>query len=331
MNDSTASEPTAASTSTDSLARVSQLSWLSVAVAVAGLAVVTSALANHWGGVSHGHPAYAVLLVITVVGCVLAIVLAFRGRRRDSGRWRRVGRVLLLVLGAGWIALIAWLQPYLAVEPALAAMESDAVVSVTETPTEIALVPTGGASETGVFFQPGALVDARAYVAVLRPLAEAGFTVVIPKQPLSIAFLALGAFDGASAAHPEISEWVLGGHSLGGTVAAIEANTAAVADPASIAGLLFFASYPADDMSDADFSVLSISGTEDALATPEKIEASRATVPTSAEFVVIDGASHAQFGSYGLQSGDGTATISNDDAREQISGVALEFVESLTR
>ena len=309
-------------------ARPDQFSWLAVLVAVAGLAVVISALANHWGGILHGHPAYGILLALTVIGCALAIVLALRPRIRRSGIGRRIGRIALMVLGAGWLALMAWLQPYSAVEPALAAMESDAAVTVIETPAEIVLEPTGQASDTGVLFQPGALVDARAYVAVLRPLAEAGFTVVIPKQPLGIAFLALGAFDGASAQHPGVDTWVLGGHSLGGTVAAIEASGA---DPATVAGLLFFASYPADDMIDAPFAVLSISGTEDALATPAKIDESRATLPPTAEFVVIEGASHAQFGAYGLQAGDGVALIGDDDAREPIGAAALEFVESVAR
>jgi pimeloyl-ACP methyl ester carboxylesterase len=56
----------------------------------------------------------------------------------------------------------------------------------------------------------------RAYAAVLRPLADAGYTVVIPKQPLGIAFLATGAFESTRDAHPDIDSWVVGGHSLGG-------------------------------------------------------------------------------------------------------------------
>ena len=55
-------------------------------------------------------------------------------------------------------------------------MDSDAAVTVTESATQIVMTPTGEVSSTGVFFQPGAKVDARAYAAVLRPLAEAGFT-----------------------------------------------------------------------------------------------------------------------------------------------------------
>ncbi len=73
------------------------------------------------------------------------------------------------------------------------------------------MTPTGKVSTTAVFFQPGAKVEARAYAAVLRPLAEAGFTVIIPKQPLGIAFLAIGTFDAARPHYPAVTEWVVGG------------------------------------------------------------------------------------------------------------------------
>ena len=55
---------------------------------------------------------------------------------------------------------------------------------------------------------------------------EAGHPVVIAKQPLGIAFLALSAFDGARSDQPEVARWVVGGHSLGGTVAVIQADDA---------------------------------------------------------------------------------------------------------
>ena len=302
--------------------------WLTLIVSAAGLIVVVWAAVSDWGGVVHGHPAYAVLLGATAALCILTAVLALRTREHRRGVWRLVGRIALTVLAIAWIALIAWLKPHTAVEPALAAMESDSAVTVVESATDIVLKPSSGGSGPGVFFQPGALVDARAYAAVLRPLAEAGHTVVIAKQPLGIGFLALGAFDGARTQHPEVTSWVVGGHSLGGTVAAIEATADGATD---VSGLLLFASYPATDISDADLAVSSISGTEDGLSTPAKIEESRANLPAGTVFVVVDGASHAQFGSYGLQAGDGTPTISNEDARQQIADASVGFVDSIGR
>jgi len=303
---------------------------LVLAAAVGALLVVVWALATAWGAVVHGHPAYAVLLGLTVLGAVLVGRRALGPpRARTALRW--FTGVLLLALGIAWVTLVAWLRPFTAVEAALSAMEPDSAVEVSETATTIVLQPTGAGSGTAVFFQPGARVDSRAYAAVLRPLAEAGHTVVIAKQPLGIAFLAVGAFDDARTRHPQPERWVVGGHSLGGTVASLEADAADSDAIAPAVGLLLLASYPASDLSTSlTAAVESVSGTEDGLATPDDIEASRADLPPDAQFTVVEGASHAQFGDYGPQPGDGTPTISDDEAREQVSLAAAAFVRGLS-
>jgi len=184
----------------------------------------------------------------------------------------------------------------------------------------------------GLVFQPGAKVEARAYAAVLRPLAEAGVLVVVPQQPVGIGFLAMGAFEAARTAHPEITRWVVGGHSLGGTVAAMDAEAHADDVDAPVMGLMLWASYPASDLSSTlSAAVLSLSGSEDGLATPATIEASRADLPAGTTFTVVGGVSHASFGDYGPQPGDGTPTIGADDARAQISGASVAFLAALAR
>ena len=304
------------------------LTWLAFALGIAGVLIVLWAGVTQWGGIVHGHPAYAAWLGVTLIASVLTAVRGLRPRPR--GARRAAGRIAVLLLGASWLAATAWLRPHTAIGPALTAMTSDSAVTVRETATEVVLTPTRDADPTGVFFQPGALVDARAYAAVLRPLAADGHTVVIAKQPLGIAFLALGAVDEARARFPRIAGWVVAGHSLGGTVAALEAVGAEADALHPVVGLIFYASYPADDVrASLTVPVLSISGSEDGLATPAKIAASRADLPADAAFVAIDGASHAQFGSYGLQAGDGTPTIGADAARKQISAVSVQWVDRL--
>ncbi len=148
-----------------------------------------------------------------------------------------------------------------------------------------------------MLFQPGARVEARADAAVLRPLAEAGHPVVIVKQPLGIAFRAMGAVGDAREAMPDVQRWVVGGHSLGGTVASLQADSDDSDALAPTAGLLLYASYPASDLHESlSAQVLSISGTKDGLTTPEDIAASKAHLPPGAAFVAIEGAVHSQFG-----------------------------------
>lgn len=303
--------------------------WCALIVALAGLLVVVWVCVTSGDAVVHAHPAYPVLLAFTVAVAGLTLWRSIPRRRRRHG-WPVILRFVLVIAGAASVAVIGWLRPYPAIEPALTAMTSNSQVQVTETPTQIVLSPTTPSEADGVFFQPGALVDARAYASVLRPLAVAGHTVVIAKQPLGIAFLAVNAFDTAQKTHPAVTGWVVGGHSLGGTVAAIEADTGQHATRSPVVGLFFYASYPATDMSTTlKVPVESVSGTRDGLATPEKIRASKTNLPAHTHFTVIAGASHAQFGSYGPQPGDNTPTIGNTRAQASIVAATERFLQTL--
>lgn len=292
------------------------------AVAVAAWVMATQA-----GGVVHGHPTYGIMLTITLLGGAWGSALTWLPHHGTSAqRWLSVTG---LILAFAWIALMAWLRPMTAQEVALEAMKSDSDVTVQETVARIELAPTQHQASTMVFFQPGARVDARAYVPTLRPLAEAGYRVVIVKQPLGIAFTSMGALNDVRADHPDAADWVIGGHSLGGTVAAMAAVETTTAAP--VIGLFFWASYPADSIRETfTGEVASISGTRDGLATPDKIDPSRADLPADTVYTVIDGACHAQFGDYGAQPGDNTPTISNEEARAAISDATLAWVDAVT-
>jgi pimeloyl-ACP methyl ester carboxylesterase len=84
-------------------------------------------------------------------------------------------------------------------------------------------------------------------------------------------------------------------------------------------GLVLFGSYCASDLGTSGLPVLSISGSDDGLSTPEKIAAAKNLLPDDADFVEIDGANHASFGDYGVQPGDGTASIDSAQARDAIT------------
>ncbi|GGF16231.1 alpha/beta hydrolase [Subtercola lobariae] len=301
--------------------------WVVRVVAKVGVIVTVWAAIATGAMLVHGHPAYLVLLVLTFAVSVFFAVRSWLKRGVEHRR-HEVLKGILIVLSVLVLGVVAWLVPSSATEPALSAMNSDQAVTVSETPTEIVLTPTGTISDTGVFFQPGAKVDARAYAAVLRPLAEAGHIVVIPKQPFGIAFLSTGSFAAARSEHAPVTQWVVAGHSLGGTVAALDAATYAGQTPEPVVGLMLYASYPAGDESGLNADVLSISASNDGLATPAKIDASKPSLPPDTQYAVIDGSVHAFFGDYGPQSGDGTPTISHDDARAQISAASVAFVNS---
>ncbi|GAA3218012.1 hypothetical protein GCM10017691_00460 [Pseudonocardia petroleophila] len=277
-------------------------------LALACVGVPAWVLATRWSTVLNDHPAYLVLLVALVV---VGATLGLRARRpRPSGRWRTTGRVAAAVLLVAVLGAVGWLRPF-------AATSGDPLA--VGTPTTWELRPSGPVSDVGVVFYPGARVDPRAYLALLRPLADDGHPVVVVKPPLDIALL-VGAppFDD----HPEVSRWVVGGHSLGGTAAAM------VDDP-RVAGLLLWASYPADDQSSRDLPTLSVSGDRDGLATPADIADTAPRLPAGARLVTVPGGVHAFFGDYGEQPGDGVPATDRATAQRQIVEASRAFVDEL--
>jgi dienelactone hydrolase len=310
------------------------LNWVVRVVGVIGALLCVVLLSLAGDPIIHGHPAYWIALALTFIVSLAAMVRTFWARRTNS-TVRRIGRSLLVVLSIGWLAIVGWLMPAGATDTALQALASDSSVTVVDSPTQVVLIPSAEVGATGFLFQPGAKVDARAYVSALRPLALAGHVVVIAKQPLGIAFLATNAIDSARSEFPDVSKWVVGGHSLGGTMAALQATGAQVqssdsgsASVAPIVGLVLFASYPAADMSDSNMPVLSLSGEKDGLSTPDAIAASKPNLPSSTTFIEIPGANHASFGDYGMQFGDGVATASLANAHAAITKATLDFVNA---
>ena len=89
-------------------------------------------------------------------------------------------------------------------------------------------------------------------------------------MPFGLAALAPDAADAVIAAHPEIDRWVIGGHSLGGAMAAQYAS----GHDDVIDGLVLWAAYPAEDtdLSAADLAARAIYASADGLATTDEID-----------------------------------------------------------
>lgn len=246
-----------------------------------------------------------------------------RKRGRRVLRWVLWSLAIVLVLGVGGI--VAWSQ--IGVMPAepgpLAGVRENAAITVEDAEQGIVLAPADGESELGLVFIPGAKVDPWAYAAILQGLAEDGVTVVITRPWLNLAFFDPRGLDAFTSAAPGVDVWSVGGHSLGGVRAC---QLAADAD-----ALVLFGSYCATDLSASGLPVLSLAGSDDGLSTPEKIDAARDQLPADAEMVEIEGASHASFGDYGPQAGDGTPTISMDDMHAEITERAGAFLGDLSR
>lgn len=232
-----------------------------------------------------------------------------------------IAAVLVLVLVAGYLWLDDLADP---MPEAATALQSDAQVSV-DTDGWLTFTPARP-STTGFIFYPGGRVAAEAYAPPVRAIAEAGYTSVITPAPFGLAVLSPDAADAVIEAHPEVERWVIGGHSLGGAMAAQYA-----AGHEGVDGLALWAAYPPDgtSLADADLTVTSVFATEDGLATRDEIEASAARLPADTTFVEVDGGNHAGFGWYGDQAGDGEATITREAQQAQVVAATLSLLDTV--
>ena len=285
------------------------MTWTRIVPGAALILAVLAAVMKSGNAILSGHWAYLALLVVAALVGILLIIWGVRGgtpKGRLAFRWAGA------LAGVGVAALCLWMAPY----PALATSDV-----ASETSSSGILLNPQGDKPVGVAFIPGALVDPRAYENIWAPIAQAGYPVYIAKPAFGLAFSVPDVIAHASAAAPEVQQWVVAGHSLGGAVASGQTQGAA--------GLILLGAYPISDISDADVPVLSISATNDGLSRPADIEASKAELPSDAEFVVIDGGVHAYFGDYGPQGGDGEPTITREQQQSQSQAAIESFLAGL--
>ena len=166
-----------------------------------------------------------------------------------------------------------------------------------------------GEGSVGLIFYPGGKVAVEAYASLMKSLAEEGITCVLLEMPLNLAVLDSDAAEGIDEILPDVERWYVGGHSLGGAMAA----SYAAEHVEEVEGLILLAAYSTKDLTNSGLDVISIYGSEDQVLNRQSYEENRKNLPDDAVEVIIEGGNHGQFGDYGLQEGDGTARISAEE------------------
>lgn len=179
-------------------------------------------------------------------------------------------------------------------------------------------------SERALIFYPGAKVEFSAYSPLMRQLAEEGYLCIIVRMPFNFAFFDVGAATRIIAQFPDVSHWWIGGHSLGGSMAASHAARNA----SDFEGVLLLGSYSADDLSSTQLVVCSIYGSNDEVLNHDRLIESRALLPSGFIEHVIEGGNHAYFGNYGQQDGDGIATITPEEQWAETTLVTSQAMSS---
>jgi Alpha/beta hydrolase family len=235
-------------------------------------------------------------------------------------KWVLIGILAVVILALAGFTIWAY-TPLGPMPEALAALQSDDQVLV-ETGPWLTFRPTGSQPDTGLILYPGGRVDYRSYAPLARAIARQGYTVVMVPMPFNLAVFGAARASDVIAAHPEIQHWAIGGHSLGGAMAA----NYVYSHPDAVSGLALLAAYPAGNNSlmDRNLDVLSIYGSQDGAV--DQLKAARSLLPPGTEWVAIKGGNHAGFGWYGPQPGDGTASISREEQQAQTEAAAVDLL-----
>ena len=143
-------------------------------------------------------------------------------------------------------------------------------------------------------------------------IRQGGVTVVLVKMPFRLAVFGIHAADKVYEAVPAVSRWYIGGHSLGGAMA----SSYVAGNEDKLSGLIQLGAYPVND---SPIDTLCIYGSEDIMLDKSKLSG-------VSNVLRIEGGNHAQFGNYGVQEGDGVASISREAQQEQAANAMLAFL-----
>ena len=175
-------------------------------------------------------------------------------------------------------------------------------------------------TDKGILFYPGGKVEYTAYLPLLESLRSKGYDVVLIKMPFNLAFFDMDAAEDVLVDMkdelPEVTNWYVMGHSLGG----VAASSFAADNSDGISGLILLGAYDYGKYDEEN--TLIIYGSEDIRLDLTKINADKS------EVLKIEGGNHAWFGNYGEQEGDGKASISQKEQQKITVEKIVDWISS---
>ena len=221
----------------------------------------------------------------------------------------------IIVLGAGFLV---YTEKYYHADPsAHDALRSDDTVKVMQ--TEYGWLFDGPSEKDAIIFYPGGKVEETAYAPLLHCLAEQGMDACLVKMPFRLAVFGVNKADHVMKQY-DYEHWYIGGHSLGGVIAADYASK----HSSELCGVYMLAAYPVKPL-DEKTAAITIYGSEDGVLNMEKMRNAKQYLPEGSKEHVIKGGNHAQFGNYGKQDGDGIADISPDEQQHKTVELILQI------
>lgn len=241
---------------------------------------------------------------------------------KKKGKWIPIvitGIVLIIILSVSAIYLTTVFE---ADTEAIYAYNTEYIENVETKELEdgvTAYVPKGEI-KAGLVFYPGARIEYISYEPLLKACAEEGIVCIVVRMPQNLAIFGINKGVSATEHFPSVESWYIGGHSLGGSMAA----SCASSHEDIFDGVVLLAAYSINDITNLE--VLSVYGTEDDVINMNKYNKNKDNLPSDFTECVINGGNHAYFGMYGKQDGDGNATISNADQINTTAQYIVDFI-----
>lgn len=240
--------------------------------------------------------------------------------------WSATARFVAVIVAVACVLFYMNIKDvYEAQTSALAATESTAQVTVERGDAALAFRPVAGAGDTGFIFYPGGKVEYESYAPLMQQLAQRGVFCVLVEMPFELAILEKSAAGVYPADYPDIANWAIGGHDMGGRMAA----SYAAKNAESLSGLVLLGAYSSKDLTQSGLPVLSITAELDTVVDENRMEKYKENLPEDTVEQTIAGGNHSGFGDYGLQDGDTEATIPAAQQQEQTAQIIADWIAAL--
>lgn len=246
---------------------------------------------------------------------------ALKTKRTHKGLWITlisVFTIIIIILAAFFIYAGDYNRT---TEEGKTYLQSDEKTTVNQEKDYITFTPASP-SDSGFIFYPGGKVEYTAYAPMMKELSDKGISGVLVKMPFNLAVFNQNAANGKQGLFPKVTDWYIGGHSLGGVMASSYLGE----HGKNYHGLILLASYSTYDLSPfTSLRTLSLLASNDQVLKKEQYEKNRMHLPNLTE-KTIEGGIHSYFGDYGIQKGDGTPAINVQEQRYKTVAYISSFI-----
>lgn len=250
-------------------------------------------------------------------------MMTIRDRFMNSKKKMKVGKIILIsfisFLLIAVCAFLIYVSNYYHADKIAIEASKDKGINISN--INGALVFDPGNADTALIFYQGGKVEYTAYEPLMIKIAQKGILCILPKMPFNLAVFDINAANKHISQNTKIQHWYMGGHSLGGSMAASYASK----NIGKVEGLILLASYSTADISSNGMRVLSIYGSKDGVLNKESYQKNKSKLPADFMEIVLPGGNHAGFGCYGPQQGDGKADITSEQQQTDTSQAIAEF------